>query len=178
MPPPSRSTATSTATSSNAGAAADRGPRLNFRLTKQTLYVERLDCFAVSLFGAQRGAAILRFARSRLFNAVTVLITVLSTIHFVIGALNIADFSAFFEAAFGQDVESVVANGSFVPLPGYDPIAVFTRIAGMNALLDTWSLLGFLLFGFQIVLMIVIFITLNVPAARRSLGSFNGLFQL
>ena len=38
--------------------------RLPAILTKQRLYVERLDCFAVSLIGAERGTACLRFARA------------------------------------------------------------------------------------------------------------------
>ena len=163
-------------TGNTAPAARKRLPAI---LTKQSLYVERLDCFAVSLVGVERGTACLRFARSPCFNVSAVLITLFSTVHFAIGGSGIADFSAFFEATFGMDAQIWTSlNGSFVPSDGSDPVAVSSRLDAMDAFLDIWGVLGCVLFAFQCMLISVILLTLNVPAARRSLASFNGLFQL
>ena len=162
-----------------ADTASTARKRLPAILTKQRLYVERLDCFAVSFFGVERGTACLKFARSACFNASAVLITLLSMVHFVVGGSRIAEFSVFFEAAFGTDVHTLAnSNRSFVPLEGADNVAVFTHLAAMEGFIELWGILGAVLFGFQFLLISFVLLTLNVPAARRSLGSFNGLFQL
>lgn len=106
------------------------------------------------------------------------LITLLSTVHFVIGGGRIATFSAFFEETYGTDVHTLASTtGDFTPPEGLDPAAVATRIADMNAFVEIWSTFGCVLFAFQFLLISSILLTLNVPAARRSIGSFNGLFQ-
>ena len=107
-----------------------------------------------------------------------ILLTLLSTVHFIIGGIAIANFSTFFEATFGQDLLSYVeANGSFVPPEGFDVAEVELRFASINAFLEPWGICGGVLFVLQLWLILVIFITLNIPAASKSFKSFNAVFQ-
>ena len=156
-----------------------RGARHAFVLSKQKLAVERLDCIAVSLFGPDNGKWCLRLARSPCFNVFTILLTLLSTVHFIIGGVQIASFSTFFQATFGQDLLSYVeSNGTFVPSPEHDIAEVELRFASINAFLEPWGYCGALLFVLQLWMILVIFITLNIPAASKSYKSFNAVFQI
>ena len=159
-----------------AGTGAAKRERVPSKINMQTLVVERLDCFAVSLLGEPRGAKLLTFARGSIFSALTVTVTLLSLINFIIFThFRARVFTVLGSASKSVTVESFEATGTATP----EVLAELNAlVAEGQSFLAAWTPLNWILWVLQFAVIAVLFLTQNIPAAKLAYMSFVGLFTL
>ena len=148
--------------------------RLPAKIKKQTLTVERLDCFAVALLGEKRGAKLLTFARSKWFNAFTVVVTMLSLINFIV----FTHFRAKLFALLGSASKDVTVETFLATATDQQKAEWHAFAAEGLSFREAWTPLNWILWVLQIAFVAVLFLSQNIPAAKLAYVGFVGLFTL